>query len=165
MTILLNRQCGALAEFAIIDRRRLHRCPPPTPGLGVEQLALLAGPGLAAHRAIGTYLGPVKGIKALVLHGHTGVGALAVQELVSLGALVSVQIPEDAEALKHAKALGVKAVKVGTPLQVIGSLANDDKFDFIIDTVGGKDIWHACRRAFDSAGLVSLFSLRHSFLP
>lgn len=94
-----------------------------------------------------------------MLQAHMGVGLLACQELVALGAEVTVQVPEDAEALKRVKTLGVKAVKVGSPLQVIGSL-QEDSFDFIIDTVGGREIWQGCRRIFSAAGQVSTPFLR-----
>ena len=102
--------------------------------------------------------------RALVLQGHESVGALAVQELVASGVEVSVQVPptEESETELHAaiervKGWGVRDVKSMDPLAAIESCA-DDEFDFVIDKVGGRDLWHACRRILHNSGQVRHFS-------
>ncbi|KAL7282021.1 LOW QUALITY PROTEIN: hypothetical protein ACG7TL_003488 [Trametes sanguinea] len=138
------RKCGALAEFILVERHRVHRAPQPRartaslfpprrrhirssslPANGqalpfassplapapltVEELALLPLCGVPAHRAIRTFadvLAPPIGrspreggkpdVRALVLQGHDGAGALAVQMLGRRGVRVCVQVPESA---------------------------------------------------------------------
>lgn len=76
----------------------------------IEELALLPLCALPAHRAIRTcqdVIAPTKSrptiddararqLHALVLHGHDGIGALAVQILARRGVHVSVQVPDSA---------------------------------------------------------------------
>ncbi|KAI1793028.1 hypothetical protein LXA43DRAFT_886421 [Ganoderma leucocontextum] len=139
------KKCGALAEFILVERHRVHRAPQPRPrtpaplfqprrrmhlrsaslppnghsyassplapaALTVEELALLPLCGVPAHRAIRTFadvLTPPLGTKssdppnksdkrALILRGHDGAGALAVQMLHERGVRVAVQVPESA---------------------------------------------------------------------
>ena len=59
----------------------------------MEQLALLPLCGVAAHRAVRTSDNLQRGARALVLNGHDGAGALAVQELSAYGVHVTAQIP------------------------------------------------------------------------
>lgn len=146
-----------------MDKRRLTRCSKPSPSLTLEQLALLPLCGVPAHRAVRTCDHVGQGARALVLQGHESVGALAVQELVASGVEVSVQVPptEESETELHAaiervKGWGVRDVKSMDPLAAIESCA-DDEFDFVIDTVGGRDIWHACRRILHNSGQVRHF--------
>lgn len=94
----------------------------------------------------------------LVLQAHDGAGALAAQELASAGARVTAQV-ENEDMLEKLKGLRLEAVKVGTPLEVLKVLENEadegDAFDAVIDTVGGKEIWEACKKVFGSEGQVS----------
>src|ERR1700689_961203 len=96
-------QCGALAEFVVVDRRRLHRVPYPrmqsnrtnfdksssAHALMLEELALLPLAGGPAHRAVRTFASVEAGAsstpRALVLRGHDGAGAMAVQMLARRG--------------------------------------------------------------------------------
>ncbi|KAI0775470.1 hypothetical protein BC629DRAFT_1527565 [Irpex lacteus] len=140
---------GALAEFVVIERHRVHRAPQPlfrpttlfpqqrrshvrskslpsqmnphpfaqlhrdlisSMNMTIEELALLPLCALPAHRAIRTcqdVIAPTKSrptiddgrarqLHALVLHGHDGIGALAVQILARRGVHVSVQVPDSA---------------------------------------------------------------------
>lgn len=67
------RKCGALTEFIVVDRRRIHRVPhpradtpspassqttrsPPQPSLSLEELALLPLCGVSAYRAVRTFM-------------------------------------------------------------------------------------------------------------
>ena len=88
-----------------------------------------------------------------MLRAHDGVGALVCQELVAGKAMVTAQIPDTPGALESATLLGVNAIKIGEPLQVIESLEKGT-FDLVIDTVGGRDIWQACRQLFTRDGQV-----------
>lgn len=130
---------GALTEFILVERHRVHRAPkprsrsaalfppfrrvvprtqslpahsplpvvaPPTPlknvsGFSVEELALLPLAGIAAYRAVLTFLDTISVSKAalgrsraLILNGHDGVGLLALQMLKKKGVKVCVQVPE-----------------------------------------------------------------------
>lgn len=149
-----------MSEFVLVDRRRIHKCPSPTPSLTAEHLAVLAVSGVAAQRAVSTIPGQIHKARVLVLQAHDGTGALASQELAAAGALVTVQIASE-DLLGKLKGLKLEAVKIGTPLEVLQSLENSEgpKFDAVIDTVGGKEIWEACKRVFSTEGQV-----RFSFL-
>ncbi|KAI0366431.1 hypothetical protein BV20DRAFT_1038386 [Pilatotrama ljubarskyi] len=149
--LLDPRKCGALAEFIVVERHRVHRAPQPrartaslfpprrrmphmrssslpvnghapvpynpsplAPApLTIEELALLPLCGVPAHRAIRTFTdvltppvgysrSPSQGttarpdVRVLVLQGHDGAGACAVQMLGRRGVRVCVQIPESA---------------------------------------------------------------------
>ncbi|KAI0699853.1 hypothetical protein BC835DRAFT_508071 [Cytidiella melzeri] len=142
------RKCGALAEFVVLERHRVHRAPQPlsrpstlfpqqprshvrskslpsqmnshpyaqlhrdlvsSMNMTIEELALLPLCALPAHRAIRTCADVIAPAKpradvevnrsrpaALVLQGHDGTGALAVQMLAKRGIKVSVQVPDSA---------------------------------------------------------------------
>jgi hypothetical protein len=91
------------------DRRRLHRVPYPrmpnnsanpdmsshAHALALEELALLPLTGVPAHRAVCTFASVTtpSAPRALVLSGHDGAGALAVQMLARRGWRVSVHVP------------------------------------------------------------------------
>ncbi|KAI0092524.1 hypothetical protein BDY19DRAFT_490111 [Irpex rosettiformis] len=144
------RKCGALAEFVVLERHRVHRAPQPlsrpttlfpsqqrrshvrskslpsqmnphpyaqlhrdlvsSMNMTIEELALLPLCALPAHRAIRTCQDvlspsklrpnadevPTKKFHALVLQGHDGIGALAVQMLARRGVSVIVQVPDGA---------------------------------------------------------------------
>jgi len=100
-----------MAEFIVEDRRRLHRVPYPrmptnsanpdasshAHALALEELALLPLTGVPAHRAVGTFTSVEaeanSAPRALVLSGHDGAGAMAVQMLARRGWRVSVHVP------------------------------------------------------------------------
>lgn len=172
-------QCGALAEFVIIEKRRVTRCPRPSPALTLEQLALLSLSAVPAHRAVRTSGFDSDSGRALVLLGHDGIGALVVQELAAAGMHVTAHIPADAaprvsssssssgeekekdamdreadtrEAEERVKRWGARAVRIGDAVEVIESCA-EGSFDFVIDTIGGRRIWDASRRVLVSSGL------------
>lgn len=147
-----SSQCGALSEFLVVDRKRLTRSPTSS-SLSLEQFAILAVSGFAAHRAVSTVPKQVHGCRVLVLQAHDGVGALVCQELVAGKAKVTAQIPDTPGTLEMAKLLKVSSIKIGEPLQVIESL-EEESFDLVVDTIGGRDIWQACRRLFTQDGQV-----------
>ncbi|KAL5488221.1 MSS1_2 [Sanghuangporus weigelae] len=97
------RKCGALAEFVVVEKRHVARCPRPSPSFTLEQLALLPLCGVPAHRAVrtagidtDTERDMVHG-RVLVLEGHDGAGALAVQALAFAGMHVTAHIPLHAD--------------------------------------------------------------------
>jgi NADPH:quinone reductase-like Zn-dependent oxidoreductase len=100
-----------MAEFIVVDRRRLHRVPYPrmpsnsanpdmashAQALKLEELALLPLAGIPAYRAVRTFM-PIEADatappRALVLRGQEGAGAMAVQLLARRGWRVSVHVP------------------------------------------------------------------------
>ncbi|KIP09818.1 hypothetical protein PHLGIDRAFT_28790 [Phlebiopsis gigantea 11061_1 CR5-6] len=203
------KQSGALAEFIVIERHRIHRAPQPLsrPGtlfpsirhshvrtkslpsqfnrhpfaqmhqdllapiaMSIEELAVLPICGVPAYRAIRTFadvISPAKprpnnadsGRRAriLVLQGHDGPGAIAVQMLSYKGVQVWVQVPdsvarEDASSGEEEdadgpgpsgttrtketrfdrlearlRAWGAEAICVGDPLEVLERLAQDGR--------------------------------------
>ncbi|KAG6900126.1 hypothetical protein C0993_002661 [Termitomyces sp. T159_Od127] len=265
------RKCGALAEFIVVDRRRVHRSPYPRmqqdglssllkaapnvptsqssssildtePGssdssrssslsngrpqgsnnawtslphapphtvlpLSLEELALLPGCGIPAYRAIRTFafafsdattevvgginvkrvardaLDGTRRRRALVLRGHDGAGAMAVQMLVRRGWRVCVHVPlmclHDEDGLldgdvdgtdewdKHrmrrvearVRAWGGEEVifddgEQGAVVRVIDRLREDgDVFDAVLDTIGGREVWEAAERLLKTANV------------
>ncbi|KAF9449549.1 hypothetical protein P691DRAFT_812211 [Macrolepiota fuliginosa MF-IS2] len=253
------KRCGALTEFIVVDRHRIHRIPhprmpdpvtgilPPTfsPPLSVassstptqhsltlEELALIPLCGIPAYRAVRTFmyaftstrdnpsLSSVGGTsdmakhrhvgtdatsnfaayntmisrlnlgdhengrrrRALVLKGHDGIGAIAVQMLVLRGWRVCVHVPFIAsppnvpttsaiaegfmeEVEERIRKWGAEEVIFddgevvgsdegrGAVVRVIDGLREDgDVFDAVLDTVGGKDVRAAAEKLLRSPG-------------
>ena len=125
-----NRRGGGLVEFLVVDRHRVWRVGQPWSGqsqshtqaglspLTLEEMALLAGCGVPAYRAVRTLLVSLAASpstrpnlppameewdadyesyderpRALVLRGHDGIGSMVVQMLVRKGWRVSVHVP------------------------------------------------------------------------
>ncbi|CAA7259558.1 unnamed protein product [Cyclocybe aegerita] len=252
------RKCGALAEFIVVDRHRLHRVPHPrkssptldsnapaspvwlasptsTQGirnpatLTLEELALLPLCGLSAYRAVRTFMSAFSSIRdergtpatvdrriadfdtassigpdysmtvsafshkvmtdhdcghrrrVLVLRGHDGVGAMAVQMLVQRGWRVSVHVPFSSVPANASQAAGDEFMRTVeerarlwgadevifddgeegggvddgrmAAVRVINTLWEDgDVFDAILDTIGGKEVREAGERLLRSQG-------------
>lgn len=129
----------------------------------MEQLALLPLCGVQAHRAVRTSDHLQHGARALVLQGHDGAGALAVQELKAYGVHVTAQIPtifstdklkselKRAETEERVKSWGAREVITDSPVAAVNALP-EGEFDLVIDTIGGRPIWDACRRILHSEG-------------
>ena len=116
--------------------------------------------------------------RALVLRGHDGVGAVAVQMLVKKGWRVCVHAPlvEFAEGYGEKRYMEAVEERVrgwggeevvfddgggedgdvfgrGAVVRVIeGFLEDGDVFDAVLDTVGGKEVWEASERLLRSKG-------------
>ncbi|KAJ3517565.1 hypothetical protein NLJ89_g420 [Agrocybe chaxingu] len=252
------RKCGALAEFIVVDRHRLHRVPHPRKGnpaqdsdspaspvwlasptstqgirspatLTLEELALLPLCGLSAYRAVRTFMSAFSSIReghgtpttvdrriadfsttssigsdgsttigasshkvmtdhdyghrrrALVLRGHDGAGAMAVQMLVQRGWRVSVHVPFSSVPANASQAVGDEFMRTVeerarlwgadevifddgeegggvddgrmAAVRVIDTLWEDgDVFDAILDTIGGKEVREAGERLLRSQG-------------
>ncbi|CUA69569.1 hypothetical protein RSOLAG22IIIB_08576 [Rhizoctonia solani] len=112
-------------------------------------------------------------MKVLVLQAHDGAGLCAVQVMRQLGMRVTAQVPVGSEhvGFETGPSLGLKVrgrtragkgraveplessrrmeeveVVVGDdPIEVIGRL-EEGVYDAVIDTVGGRGVWDACRR-------------------
>jgi D-arabinose 1-dehydrogenase-like Zn-dependent alcohol dehydrogenase len=106
---------------------------------------------------VSTLPGILKDNRVLVLQAHDGAGMLAAQELVAAGARVTVQIATE-DLLETLRGLKLEAVKIGAPQAVLQALDEDDSFDAIIDTVGGKDMWEACKKVIANEGQVRIHS-------
>ncbi|OBZ71818.1 hypothetical protein A0H81_08180 [Grifola frondosa] len=159
--------------------------PAPSP-LTLEELALLPLSGIFAHRAIRTFGDVLTAFarytddsarrpRALILHGHDGAGAMAVQMLGRRGVSVSVQVPQSAvrddaedgatvqvarsgaqksqacsrseQVEARLRSWGAEGICIGEPLDVLGNLADEgESFDMILDTVGGVAIWEAAQQ-------------------
>ncbi|KAI0047284.1 hypothetical protein FA95DRAFT_1262649 [Auriscalpium vulgare] len=112
-----THQCGALAEFVLLDRHRVQRVPQPmlpsptlfpsalpppviARRLTLEALALLPALGVPAHRAVRTYTASLPSLAsdgglrgtAVVLRAEDGVGGLATLMLCALGVRVLAHI-------------------------------------------------------------------------
>ncbi|QRW01611.1 Zinc-binding dehydrogenase [Ceratobasidium sp. AG-Ba] len=137
------RKCGALAEFVVVDKRRVCTIPRPSDRLTTTQYALLPLCAVPAHRAVRTIpSGARRGMRALVLQAHDGPGALAVQAMRALGMHVTAHVPAGipTEAVD-----GVEIVVGDDPVEVVARL-EENVYDAVIDTVGGRRVWDACRR-------------------
>ena len=192
--VLINdMQCGALSEFVLLDRHRVHRAPQPgihfpttipndsVPSFSLESLALLPALGVPAYRAIRTYTAsksPISsGGTAFILRGQDGSGGLATLMLRAIGVNVIVQVDPSAvgydatvsppsqpymlfsasddkalrtsaprklqEVCARLRGWGVEGICVGSPLSVVHAL--DVDVDFVLDTIGGREIWNAAR--------------------
>ncbi|KAF9558220.1 hypothetical protein CPC08DRAFT_692332 [Agrocybe pediades] len=229
MGLLDVRKAGALAEFIVVDRRRIQRVPQPEnardvgvkdTGLSLEELALLPLCGLPAYRAVRTFVYAFSSAKdkgtpssasrsgfdfgngngsvsarsvsdydvgphrrrALVLRGHDGAGAMAVQMLVRRGWRVSVHVPFSSVPMNATQEVGDRFMNAtedrarrwgadevifddgeggggiddgrGAAVRVLDSLREDgDIFDAVLDTIGGKEVREAAERLLRSTGI------------
>lgn len=147
----LTNQSGALAEYLVCDRRRLARVPAGTQ-LSIEQIACLPLYGIPAHRSVQTQL--VRGRRALILDAHHGIGALMCQLMSKSGVTITAVIPggdhgHDVQAACMAN--GAKGVLIGDALTVMEGL-DDNAWDFVLDSVGGRRAYEAARRILKEGG-------------
>ncbi|KZS97912.1 hypothetical protein SISNIDRAFT_481789 [Sistotremastrum niveocremeum HHB9708] len=150
--LLDARKGGALAEFIVVDRRRLHRSPRPSAQMSIEKLAVLPLAGIPTVRLMRTFSYLPRGSRILVLRAHEGVGALATQRLTAQGMQVTAHIPSDSQALRDiAEANGAVEFLSGDEQAAISSLA-DSEFDGVLDTIGGRSLFEACRRVLREGG-------------
>lgn len=89
----------------------------------------------------------------MILNAHEGVGALAAQELSSMGLHVIAHVPLDvANAEEDAWDNGAKEVIADDAVAVINA-QHESGFEFVLDTIGGRRIYDACRRVIRSNGV------------
>ncbi|KZP00114.1 hypothetical protein CALVIDRAFT_322456 [Calocera viscosa TUFC12733] len=157
----------ALAEFVLVDRRRLHRCPRPSDALSLDQLAVLALSGLPAHRASRTASELPREARVLVLLGACAAlacspGALCARMLVAQGFAVSIQIQGEAHAEAVSRVCEADEVWEGEVLRCLSSLGEHvaaegsegegERFDLVVDCVGGREVWRAARGVLKDGG-------------
>ena len=141
--------------------------------LTLEEYSLLPLSGVPAYRAVRTFVlglpgkhgkrgGSDMGGRALVLRGHDGAGAMAVQMLVRRGWHVCVHVPllrDPRDKRKYMKEVeervrnwGAEDVvfddgAAGAVIRILEGLLEDaEEFDAILDTVGGRGVWEAGER-------------------
>lgn len=144
-------QSGALAEFIVIDRRRVTRAPYPT-SLTLEDLALLPLQAVPAIRVIRGNL--TKNSRAIIMDAHTGVSALICQELSRAGVSITAIIGGgDAHHDAQTRCLqnGARGVLTGSPAAIMFGL-HEDEWDFVVDTKGGERIYDAAKRILREGG-------------
>lgn len=141
-------QSGTLAEFIVVDRRRIARSPVNS-HLSLEQQACLPLLGVTAHRAC---VGLGRGARALILNAHEGVGSLVCQELSQNGIHVTAQVPPYVESGEDdAWDNGASEVVVDEPVIMLNG-QHESGFEFVLDTQGGRKIYDAARRVLRTNG-------------
>lgn len=147
------RKSGALAEYMVVERRRVARVPTNTQ-LSLEQLAILPSQGISAFRAL---QGCLTGVRtALIMDAHLGIPALLCQQMRRQGISVTAVIPggdEHADAQKQAYDNGARGCMTGLPSQVMNSL-EEGLFDIVVDTRGGDKTYSAAVRVLVEGGLI-----------
>lgn len=93
-------------------------------------------------------------MRALVLQAHDGAGALAVQTMRGLGMKVTAQVPAGVHP-EGAFGQDVEVVVGDDPVEVVNRL-EEGVFDAVVDTVGGRNVWDACRRVMCADAHVSV---------
>ena len=156
------RKCGALAEFMTIDQDLVATAPESR--LSAEQVAALPATGVMVHQIVQNHcmLLP-KGSRVLILNAHDNIGLLAMQEASRLGLVIVAQVPpHTSEGVSICRANGAAEVVTGEPLWTINVL-HESSFSLVIDTIGGRQIYDACRRILASQGqFVTCFGDEHS---
>ncbi|KAF8514823.1 hypothetical protein BU17DRAFT_31635, partial [Hysterangium stoloniferum] len=151
--LLQVKKAGALAEFILVDRRHIHRAPRQSPTFTQEHLTLLSLSGVAAHRAVRTLSHLPPASRVFVLNAHAGPGLLATQLLAARGIAVTAHVPGGwgSGCERRARLAGAAEVRCGEIGEVVEGLETE-KFDAVVDTVGGKNVWDMCRRVLCLSG-------------
>lgn len=140
-----------MAEYILVDRRRVSRAPFPTL-LTLEQLSILPLQGIAAARCVRGSLN--RQFRAIVINAHTGIAALVCQMMSRAGVYVTAIIPGGDDSHEaHQKCIenGAKGVLMGSPAAVMINL-EENGYDFVFDTQGGQRVYDTARRALKSGG-------------
>lgn len=156
------RKCGALAEFVVADQQYVS--PAPEGRLSAEQIAALPGTGVMVHQIVQNHCITLpKGSRVLILQAHDHIGLLTMQEVSRLGLVIVAQVPsEAADGVSICRANGAAEVITGDPLWTINML-HESSFALVVDTIGGRDVYDACRRILASHGqFVTCFGDSHT---
>lgn len=151
MGLLDIRKSGALAEYILVDRRRVSRAPFPTL-LTLEQLSILPLQGIAAARCVRGSLN--RQFRAIIINAHTGIAALVCQVMSRAGVYVTAIVPGGDDSHEaHQKCIenGAKGVLMGSPAAVMINL-EENGYDFVFDTQGGQRVYDTAKRALKSGG-------------
>lgn len=153
---------GALAEFLCVDQDLVARAPEGR--LSAEQICALPSTGLMVHQIIQNHCVTLpRGARVLILQAHDNLGLLSMQEASRLGLVIVAQVPtQDADTVSMCRANGAAEVITGDPLWAINML-HESSFQLVIDTLGGRAIYDACRRILANHGqFVTCFGDGHS---
>lgn len=145
------RKCGALAEFMSIDQ---DLCAPAPEGrLSAEQIAALPSTGIMVHQIVQNHCMMLpRGARILILNAHDSIGLLAMQEASRLGLVIVAQVPDaSSDGVSICEANGATEVVTGDPLGAINRL-HESSIQLVVDTVGGREIYDACRRILSHQG-------------
>jgi len=142
---------GALAEFLCVDQDLIARAPEGR--LSAEQICALPATGITVHQIIQNHCVTLPhGARVLILQAHDNMGLLAMQEASRLGLVIVAQVPtQAADAVTICRANGAAEVITGEPLWSI-NLLHESSFQLVIDTIGGRPIYDACRRVLANNG-------------
>lgn len=130
---------GALAEFMRIDQAFMTRIPE---SITDEKAAVMPVVGLTAWEALITRANIRSGQKILIHGGAGGVGHIALQIAVSMGAEVTVTV-SNTEKAQIADKLGAQHIvnyKTQTVKDYVDELTDGSGYDVIFDTVGGQNL-------------------------
>ena len=144
-------QSGALAEYALIDRRHVSRIPYLT-SLSLEQLALLPLQGVPAARIVRTRL--IRHSRAIISNAHSGIGALVCQEMSRAGVNVTAVIvggDGHHEAQVACMAHGARGVMTGSLAGVLNGF-EDSSWDFVMDSGSRGQVVDIARRVLRDGG-------------
>lgn len=145
------RKCGALAEYIMVhqDAGGRQRC-----NLLRHQAALgRHGHHVLMHQIVQHHCMVLpRGSRILVLNAHDMIGLLTMQEASRLGMVIVAQVPQ---TVPHGEALcrqnGAVEVVTGDPLWTI-NLLHESSFNLVVDTIGSRHIYDACRRVLANYG-------------
>lgn len=147
----LARASGALAEYITIDQDLVVNAPEGR--LSAEEIAALPSTGIMVHQIVQNHCATLrKGSRILVLNAHDGVGLLTLQGARRLGLVIVAQVPPGVpDSTAVCRANGANEVVSGEALWAI-NLLHESSFSLVIDTVGGRAIYDACRRVLANNG-------------
>jgi NADPH2:quinone reductase len=139
----VRNEPGALAQFASVDAELIARKPSR---LSFAEAAALPVIGMTALQALVGRAGLKKGESLLVQGGAGGVGHIAVQLGLALGARVFASASEG--KMERLRAFGALAFDYRDPRLEESLLeASGGGFDLVMDTVGGESLDRAFRLA------------------
>ncbi len=139
---------GALAEFMRIDQEFITKIPE---SITDEKAAVMPVVGLTAWEALISRANIRSGQKILIHGGAGGVGHIALQIAVSMGAEVTATV-SDTEKAEIASKLGAQHIvnyKTHSVKDYVEEMTGGSGYDVIFDTVGGQNL----NNSFEAAAL------------
>lgn len=132
----LNPKGGFYAEYAAIDAKYVSRIPD---GLTMQEAAVIAGVGITALRGLEDVLALQRGESIMIFGASGGVGHMAVQLAMCLGARV-LAVASGEDGVEMVKQLGSDAVVNGREGDLISKIVEfaPGGFDAALFTAGGE---------------------------
>jgi NADPH:quinone reductase-like Zn-dependent oxidoreductase len=127
-----HQKMGAFATYAVVDENLVGRMPE---SLDFDEAAALPLTGLTALQGLRDHLRVTSGDRLFITGGAGGVGTLAIQLAVWMGATVATTASPQGE--KMARSLGAETV-IDYRAQKFKDLLRD--YDSAFDLVGGQDL-------------------------